>query len=53
MSAEKTVEKNLKCKGFYEGNVDNDFGNRTFRAVLQFQTASVGPEADDAFVGSR
>jgi len=45
------LQKNLKSKGFYEGDVDDDFGNRTLRAVLQFQTTSFGPEADDGIVG--
>jgi len=45
------LQKNLKSKGFYEGNVDDDFGNRTLRAVLQFQTSAFGPSADDGIVG--
>ena len=45
------LQKALKSKGFYEGNVDDDFGNRTLRAVLQFQTSSFGPNADDGIVG--
>jgi len=45
------LQKALKNKGFYEGNIDGDFGNRTLRAVLQFQTASFGPNADDGIVG--
>ncbi len=45
------LQKTLKSKGFYEGNIDDDFGNRTLRAVLQFQTASFGPNADDGIVG--
>jgi hypothetical protein len=45
------LQKALKSKGFYEGNVDDDFGSRTLRSVLQFQTASFGPSADDGIVG--
>jgi len=45
------LQKILKSKSFYEGNVDDDFGNRTLRAVLQFQTTSFGPNADDGIVG--
>ncbi|MCW9064882.1 MAG: peptidoglycan-binding protein [Ignavibacteriaceae bacterium] len=36
------LQKALKSKGFYKWNVDDDFGNRILRAVLQFQTASFG-----------
>ena len=45
------LQKALKNKGYYEGNIDDDFGNRTLRAVLQFQTAAFGPNADDGIVG--
>lgn len=45
------LQKALKSKGFYEGDIDDEFGNRTLRAVLQFQTSSFGPNADDGIVG--
>lgn len=47
----KKLQKALQSKGFYEGNIDGDFGYRTLRAVLQFQTASFGEDADDGIVG--
>jgi hypothetical protein len=45
------VQQGLRAKGFYEGNLDDDFGIRTLRAVLAFQTAEFGPSADDGIVG--
>jgi len=45
------LQKALKNKSYYEGNIDGDFGNRTLRAVLKFQTSSFGPNADDGIVG--
>jgi murein L,D-transpeptidase YcbB/YkuD len=47
----KKLQKALQGKGFYEGNIDGDFGSRTLRAVLQFQTAAFGEDADDGIVG--
>ena len=47
----KKLQKGLQTKSFYEGNIDGDFGERTLRAVLKFQTASFGPNADDGIVG--
>ena len=41
----------LKASGYYEGDVDGDFGKRTIRAVLKYQTATFGPSADDGIVG--
>ena len=41
----------LKREGFYEGDVDDDFGPRTHRAVMAFQESHFGPEADDGIVG--
>lgn len=41
----------LQAAGYYEGNVDGDFGKRTIRAVLKYQTATFGPGADDGIVG--
>ncbi len=38
-------------EGYYEGNVDGDFGKKTIRAVLKYQTVTFGPNADDGIVG--
>ena len=46
-----SLQKKLKAKGYYEGREDGDFGDRTNRAVLKFQTAQFGPSADDGIVG--
>lgn len=45
------LQRALQKKGFYEGNADGDFGNRTIRAVLAYQTSAFGPGADDGVVG--
>ena len=45
------VQQVLQDRHFYEGNIDDDFGIRTLRAVLSFQTAEFGPQADDGIVG--
>jgi hypothetical protein len=45
------LQARLKQAGFYEGAVDEDFGERTIRAVLAFQTARFGPDSDDGVVG--
>ena len=37
------VQQALKARGFYEGRVDQDFGPRNLRALLEFQTAEFGP----------
>jgi hypothetical protein len=47
----KKLQRALQSKLFYEGNIDGDFGNRTLRAVLKFQTTSFGQNADDGIVG--
>jgi N-acetylmuramoyl-L-alanine amidase len=47
----KKLQKALQSKSFYEGEIDGDFGERTLRAVLKFQTSSFGPNADDGIVG--
>jgi len=36
---------------FYEGKLDGIFGDRMLRAVLEYQTAQFGPQADDGVVG--
>ena len=45
------VQQALKEKGFYEGEIDDDFGIRTLRSVLRFQTTEFGPSGDDGIVG--
>jgi Putative peptidoglycan binding domain len=45
------VQEALKQRGFYEGEIDDDFGIRTLRAVLRFQTTEFGPSGDDGIVG--
>ena len=45
------VQRALKAEGFYEGEIDDDFGIRTLRAVLRFQTTEFGPNGDDGIVG--
>lgn len=45
------VQTALKQLDFYEGVVDDDFGGRTLRAVLDYQTAIFGPAQDDGIVG--
>ena len=47
----KKLQKALQTKSFYEGNIDGDFGERTLRAVLKFQTTSFGSNSDDGIVG--
>ena len=45
------VQTALRGLGFYEGEIDSQFGYRTTRAVLDFQTSKFGPGADDGIVG--
>jgi hypothetical protein len=45
------VQTVLHDKGYYEGQIDGDFGSRTLRALLDYQTATFGPSADDGIVG--
>jgi hypothetical protein len=45
------VQKILKKLNYYEGNIDEDFGPRTLRAVLEFQEDYFGEDADDGIVG--
>jgi hypothetical protein len=45
------LQEALKRVGFYEGEVDGDFGKRTAEAVLAYQTARFGPHSDDGIVG--
>lgn len=41
----------LQKYGYYEGIIDGDFGKRTTRAVLKYQSVTFGPSADDGIVG--
>lgn len=45
------LQEGLKKKGFYEGELDEDFGERTLRGVLEFQSAEFGTDSDDGIVG--
>jgi hypothetical protein len=45
------VQTELQARGFYEGSIDPDFGQRTIRAVLEFQSTKFGEGADDGIVG--
>ncbi len=45
------VQKKLQNLHYYEGNTDDDFGQRTLRALLDFQTEYFGAEGDDGIVG--
>lgn len=47
----REVQTALRDGDFYEGKIDDEFGERTLRAVLDFQTATFGPDADDGVVG--
>jgi hypothetical protein len=46
------LQKQLAKDGHYEGEPDGDFGPRTLFAVLEYQTAAFGSEADDGIVGT-
>ncbi len=45
------VQEVLKGEEYYEGHFDGDFGKRTIRAVLDYQTQIFGPSADDGIIG--
>jgi hypothetical protein len=45
------VQGKLKDLNYYEGKIDDDFGPRTLRALLEFQTDYFGDDADDGIVG--
>jgi hypothetical protein len=47
----RRVQAALAEAGCYEGRIDDEFGERTLRSVLAFQTAKFGPDADDGVVG--
>jgi len=45
------LQKALKKGGHYEGEIDDEFKERTWRAVMNFQTVHFGPMEDDGIVG--
>lgn len=45
------VQQALRGKGFYEGEIDEDFGLRTLRAVIELQKHAFGADAADGIVG--
>jgi hypothetical protein len=47
----KKIQAALQEDDFYEGILDDDFGDRTLRAVMDYQTARFGPLQDDGIVG--
>ncbi len=47
----KKMQEKLRKEDFYEGTIDGDFGPRSLFAVLHFQEARFGDEADDGVVG--
>ncbi|HEX7120182.1 MAG TPA: peptidoglycan-binding domain-containing protein [Longimicrobiales bacterium] len=47
----RTLQEALAERGHFHGNIDGDFGPLTLEAVLAFQTAAFGPDADDGIVG--
>lgn len=46
-----TLQAVLQEAGYYDGNVDGNFGRRTIRAVLGFQRGAFGPGGEDGIVG--
>lgn len=49
----KDLQRKLKSAGFFEGDVDGQFGPRTIRAVLEFQTHTFGFNSEDGVVGQQ
>jgi peptidoglycan hydrolase-like protein with peptidoglycan-binding domain len=47
----KSIQKALKAKGFYEGTVNGEFGDRSIRALLEFQEVEFGRNGDDGICG--
>jgi len=47
----KDLQRRLKSASFFEGDVDGQFGPRTIRAVLEFQTQTFGFNSEDGVVG--
>jgi len=46
------LQQALKMKGFYEGIVDSDFGERTLKALISFQQQKFGITEADGIVGA-
>lgn len=44
------LQEALQREDFYEGDLDENLGPRTLRALLAFQTARFGPRGDDGIV---
>lgn len=47
----RTVQEALARRGYFPHRIDGDFGPLTLEAVLAFQAAVLGPQADDGIVG--
>lgn len=47
-----TLQQALRERGYYEGEIDEDFGPRTLRAVIALQKHAFGPNDADGIVGS-
>lgn len=45
------IQGKLNALNYYEGKIDDDFGPRTLRALLEFQEDYFGDDADDGIVG--
>ena len=45
------LQQALKMKGFYEGIIDSDFGERTLKALISFQQQKFGITEADGIVG--
>ena len=45
------LQESLKKADFYEGNIDDEFKERTWRAVMDYQTIRFGQMEDDGIVG--
>lgn len=45
------LQEALQKADFYEGNLDDEFKERTWRAVMDYQTFRFGPLEDDGIVG--
>lgn len=47
----RIVQEKLKKLNFYTGDIDDDFGFHTLRALLRFQENYFGKDADDGIIG--
>ncbi|WP_410220693.1 peptidoglycan-binding domain-containing protein [Pedobacter sp.] len=45
------LQEALKTKSYYEGNIDGDFGERTMRALVNFQLKVFGKDGADGIAG--